>query len=316
LGLSPWRTPIEIWEAKVHPENVEELDKECLWFGSALEPIIRERYAMKFGVEVVPPNRLGELFPKSRPWRDSMILTGPHDWMIGMPDGFMPSVNTGLEIKTASRRSDEWGEAGSADVPVQYLLQVVYYMAITQAPAWNIAVLFSGSDLQHYRVVRDLDLERDTIEACRQFWEDYCVKQVPPPIDATESYGRYLAKRFSLSTGAVITEPSPEIISWTEKMKDAETREKEAAAEKQLANNQLRALIGDAQKAITPLGSIGWVRPQEKDVTDWAEVGKAVGPLHPEIVEANTKPEQRTAYLRAWWSQKKKVKEFAEVEEF
>ena len=127
LGMSPWRTPIQVWESKVHPESVEELDKDCLRWGVLMEPIVRQEYARKFGVEVLAPNQLGKLCPRSHPWQDSIIITGPHDWMIGMPDGFMPSVNTGLEIKTASRRSDEWGEAGSADIPVQYLLQVVSY---------------------------------------------------------------------------------------------------------------------------------------------------------------------------------------------
>ena len=80
-------------------------------------------------------------------------------------------------------------------------------------------------------------------------------------------------------------------------MKNAEAREKEWAAEKQLANNNLRALIGNAQKVITPLGSVGWVRHEEKPVTDWGAVGKSAGPLHPEIVEANTKNQKGTDYI-------------------
>ena len=84
-------------------------------------------------------------------------------------------------------------------------------------------------------------------------------------------------------------------------MKTADDAMKDAAEDKQQANNHLRALIGDAWKCVTPLGTVGWVRPEKKDVTDFAAVGKELGPLHPEIVAKHTKEEQGTAYLRAWY---------------
>lgn len=315
LGLSPWKRPIQIYEGKVNPGAQPELDKELLWWGSALEPIVRGRYAERFGVQVVAPSDLGAIFPKSRPWRDSTLIEGPESWMLGAPDGWMPSVNSGLEVKCSTRKNEEWGDEGSSEVPVHYLIQVSWYMAVTNADAWNFATLFSGNKLEQFRIVRDRDFERDMIEACRAFWFDNVLAKVEPDIDESESYGKYLARKFSLNTGTIIKDPNPEILDWTVKMKEAEEAEKQAAAEKQLANNHLRVLIGNAQKAETPLGSVGWVRPEKKDVTDWAEVGKKVGTLHPEVVAEFTKPEQRASFLRAWWS-RKKDKEFAEVGEY
>src|SRR6202047_754841 len=164
LGLSPWRRPIEVWESKVHPESAVELDRDCLRWGTLLEPVIREEDARRFNVQVVAPADLGTLFPNSKRWGDSTIITGRYPWMLGMPDGYLPTVRTGLEIKTAGRKSEEWGEPGTDNVPAQYLLQCVWYIATTQTPAWNLAVLFAGSNLQQYRIVRDEQLESDTIE--------------------------------------------------------------------------------------------------------------------------------------------------------
>ena len=45
LGLSPWKRPIQIYEGKINPNAQPELDKELLWWGNALEPIVRGRYA-------------------------------------------------------------------------------------------------------------------------------------------------------------------------------------------------------------------------------------------------------------------------------
>ena len=300
LGLSTWKRPIDIYAGKVSPEKQPELDKECLYWGSALEPIVRGRYAERFGVTVTAPQDLAPLFPKSRPWRDSTLVVGVEDWMLGAPDGWIPSANTGLEIKCSSRKSDEWGDEGSEDVPSHYYVQAAWYAAVCDAKGWNFGVLFSGNTLVQYHIKRDLALEKDMIEACKSFWFDNVLKQVEPAIDESESYGRYLARKFSLNTGKIL-QATPEILKWTAEMKTADDAEKEAAEQKQLANNQLRALLGDAQKCVTPLGSVAWVRSEEKDVTNWSEVGKKVGPQHPEVVKEFTAPQQRAAYLRAWW---------------
>ena len=220
--------------------------------------------------------------------------------MLGAPDGWIPSANTGLEIKCSSRKSDEWGPEGSDEVPSHYYIQAAWYQAVCNARGWNFAVLFSGNTLAQYRIERDPQLEKDMIEACRAFWFDNVLRKVEPAIDESESYGRYLAKKFSLNTGRII-QPTPEIIQWTQEMKLADDAEKEAGERKQLANNHLRALVGDAQKCVTPLGSIGWVRPEKKDVTDFAAVGKEVAPLHPDVVKKFTAAKQGAAYLRAWW---------------
>jgi hypothetical protein len=66
-----------------------------------------------------------------------------------------------------------------------------------------------------------------------------------------------------------------------------------------LANNQLRALVGDAQKCVTTLGTIGWVRPEEKIEVDWKAFALACNrcDLQPKFESKK----QNSAYLRAWW---------------
>jgi predicted phage-related endonuclease len=139
------------------------------------------------------------------------------------------------------------------------------------------------------------------IEAARAFWHDYVLKQVEPPIDESESYGKYLARKFSLGTENVIENPGPEILEHAALMKQADDAIKEAEERKQLANNHLRALIGDAKSAKTPLGTIGWIRPQKKDVTDWKGFGEELAPEFPNILARHTAPKQNEPYLRSWW---------------
>lgn len=313
LGLSNWRKPIDVWEAKVRPEAVPELDKECLWFGTALEPIIRERFRMKFNLQVINPADLGLWFPKSTRFRDSTIVVGREPWMLGSADGWIPSLASGLEVKNVGRKDkEEWGEFGSDSIPAMYVAQTHWYIDIYDAKAWQVAPLFSGNTLGNYLVRLDERLRMDIYEAARDFWFSYVVKEIEPPIDESESYGKYLARKFSLNSGAIIKSPSPEIVEWTLKMKEADEEAKAAEDRKREANNHLRALLGDAQKAMTPYGSVGWVRPAEKDVTDWEAVATTLSALYDDaraqnappalaVVEQFTKPKQNDAYLRAWW---------------
>ena len=299
LGLSPWKRPIEIYAGKVNPGAQPELDKECLFWGSAMEPLVRERYAQRFGVAVTAPADLAAIFPNSRPWRDSTLIVGPEPWMLGAPDGWIPSAKSGLEIKCSSRKGDDWGPEGSDEIPANYFAQASWYAAVCDARGWNFGVLFSGNTLAQYRIERDLAFERDMVEVARSFWFDNIVKRVEPPIDQSESYGKYLARKFSLNTGRVITSPDAELIRWASEMKSADDKVKEATELKTLANNHLRALVGDAQKAITPLGTVGWVRPEEKAVVDWK--GFALACNRPDLQPKFESKKQNEAFLRAWW---------------
>jgi predicted phage-related endonuclease len=301
LGLSKWRTPIEVWQAKVDPASVPAIDSEILWFGRALEPVIRARYAIHFNCEVVNPCDIGAIFPNSTRWEDQTIVRGRESWMLGTADGWTPADRSGLEAKNVGFKTDEWGDEETADIPAAYFCQSSWYNLVYDAARWNVVPLFSGHKLSRYIIPRDAQFEKDCYEVARVFWHDYVIPRIEPPIDQTESYGRYLAKRFSLGTGIVITDPSPEILEQTAIMKLASADKKGAEDRERLANNNLRALVGDAQKAITPMGTVGWIRPEEKEVTDWDAVGKKIGPLHPEVVAEFTEKAQRAASFRAWW---------------
>ena len=300
LGLSPWKRPIDVYAAKIEPEAQPELDKEILWWGSALEPIVRGRYAQRFAVDVVSPADLSRPFPRSRPWMDTTLIIGDEPWMLGAPDGWIPSVTSGLEVKCAGRKSDEWGPEGTDEVPAHYLVQAAWYMAVCKAKGWNFAVLFSGNTLAQYRVVHDPQLERDMIEACRSFWFDYVQQGVEPPIDESENYGKYLARKFSLSTGAVLTHPSAEFIEAAESLKTAQAAVKSAEEETQFQKNRLAALLANADAAVTPFGKVGWVRPGPRSTTDWKGLA-AQQAIPQDVIDAFTKPSPVSAYVRGWW---------------
>ena len=57
LGMSPWRTPYQVWEEKTTPidETAAEDDRPALYWGRVLEAPIRQAYADKTGRTVTKP---------------------------------------------------------------------------------------------------------------------------------------------------------------------------------------------------------------------------------------------------------------------
>ena len=87
-----------------------------------------------------------------------------------------------LECKTAHPfSSGDWGEVGSDEVPMSYLCQCIWYMAITNVNQVDLAVLFGNSDFRIYTITRDLGLENTILEKASLFWNDYVLKDTPPP---------------------------------------------------------------------------------------------------------------------------------------
>jgi predicted phage-related endonuclease len=94
-----------------------------------------------------------------------------------------------LECKTANPfASGEWGEVGSDEVPMTYLCQCIWYMAITGIEQCDLAVLFGNSDFRIYEIARDLELEALVIEKALHFWNEYVLKDTPPPAQTEGDY--------------------------------------------------------------------------------------------------------------------------------
>jgi len=300
-GLSPWRKPIDVFASKTGHVSFGTDITEAMHFGNLLEPVIRQEYARRAGVRILSGQNIAALFPHRSTSLDgqTIVQSELHDWMLGTPDGIAHSGERGLEIKNVGYRSSDWGPAGSDEIPDHYAIQVQWYMAVTGIPVWDVAALFGGNRLEAFRVESNPALIHELVAVCRNFWHDHVLKGVPPPVDESASYGRYLARKFSLSNGQVL--PATEkITTWAITLREAQNELDAVEKTVQLAKNHLGDLIGAAAKTEGDFGSIAWVRPKESARTDWEAIARA---LHPpaELVAEHTSPKQNEPYIRAFW---------------
>jgi putative phage-type endonuclease len=189
LGISPWRTPYDLWLEKTAADAPRPPPTEPMRWGVLLEPLIRAEYSRRTGRNV-------RVFPDT-------LRHPSHDWMIAHLDGRVGDgniLNRILEVKTA-RDGRGWGEPGSDGIPLHYLVQVHHYLIVSGAQIADLAVLIGGSDFRIYTVRADETIARQLVEREAEFWHQVERREPPAPVnlgDATARWGKLL------TPGAVI----------------------------------------------------------------------------------------------------------------
>jgi putative phage-type endonuclease len=172
LGLSRFRSPLEVWMEKTGKE-VKRLDSLPLRFGAYAEEFVASEYSRETGFDLIHD--------------ESIHIHPDYSFMSAHIDRFVLEKGTSsptriLECKTANPfASSDWGEAGSDEVPMNYLCQSVWYMAITNINKVDLAVLFGNSDFRIYKITRDLELESAILQKANLFWSECVIKNNPPP---------------------------------------------------------------------------------------------------------------------------------------
>lgn len=167
LGLSSYKTPLELYIDKTSELGSAWEETEQQKWGKLLEPVILQEYANKHGV-CVQSNV------------DFIHKDYPH--LIGHLDGFIPETKTVIEIKTANHfTKHEWGEENSDEMYLPYLCQVAFYCSVANVDEAVVAVLFGGATYKEYRYFRDKALEDSIIFKANEFWKRIVEKRPPEP---------------------------------------------------------------------------------------------------------------------------------------
>lgn len=201
LGLSKWRTPLEVYREKRGELGPQEDNESFLW-GRVLEPVICQQYAERTGRVVRVP--------------DGILRHPVHGFMLANLDGVTDDGRV-VEVKTA-RTGADWGDEGSDQVPADYLLQVQHYMAVTGFVVADVAVLIGGSDFRMYEVPADAELQEMLVEREAEFWRN--VEQGIPPEPVTYSD---MQARFGRSSKGGTVEASPEVLGAIDRLRGIKT---------------------------------------------------------------------------------------------
>ncbi len=193
LGLSKYRSAVDVWMEKTG-KDIAIRDSLPLRFGQFAEEFVASEYALATGLSLAN--------------HDAAVIHPEYQFMHGHIDRFVLNGDTPLigedgritasrilECKTANPfTQSEWGEAGSDQVPLSYLVQCVWYMMLTNIDRTDLAVLFGNTDFRIYEITRDLELEQMVMERAIGFWENHVLKDIPPPASSESDYKTLFGK--------------------------------------------------------------------------------------------------------------------------
>ena len=284
MGISPWRTPAQVWLEKtgrIQPEDLS--DKPYVEFGNIMEPIIGKWYSERHPDRMV--RRVNAICQSiKRPWAQASLDYEVRDverWGV-------------LEIKTA-RNAADWSDG----VPLYYQTQVIHYMSVTGRKFADVAVFFRDTcEFEEYRVEYDEEDARALIGDVDDFWANYVLLDVMPRIsgtsgeiaDLTQYYGTAKGDYIQMRNGAPETIAAIRAIS---AYQDAAAREKGARDDRTAATAQLVALIGDAKGLDTDVARATWVRSEGERFDT-----KAFKADHPDLYEQYASTYTRNGGIR------------------
>lgn len=234
LGLSPWRSRLDVWlEKRGEGQPVEETERMRL--GRLLEPAILRRYALDCEGTVAP--------------NETLYYSDAHPWLAATPDAIVRhgARAIGLAQAKATSSTSSWPEG---QPPLYYQVQAAVEMAVMDMPWDDFPTLIAGADYVCPRVERHEGAEQRILDELHEFWTQYVEQGATPP-PAGEGDLRTWAKLVPPQEKKVVSLPShalPLYERWTERKAAAAAAEREAKE----ALATLMALQGDAQVGVLP----------------------------------------------------------------
>ena len=257
LGLSKWKTPYQVWQDKRGLSGERETSEAMEW-GTILEPVIRQKYSDVTGRIVRLPGHLQD---------------AEHSFMLGTLDGITDDQRV-LEVKT-SRSLQDWGEPGTDEIPMVYLIQVQHYMRITGLTVADVAVLLAGSDFRIYEVPADKELQDMLVEREYEFWNLVQTGIPPEPISYADA-----VKRYRTSTSKAVT-ASPASVAAFEALKAIKEQYKVIEQSEEAAKTIIMKELAEADTLLALDGTpiVTWKQSKESQRFD----AKAFQAEHPEL---------------------------------
>ncbi len=251
LGVSPYRSALDVWMEKTG-KVVNHIDSLPLRFGTFAEEFVAREYAKATGYELSHDESIF-IHPQYA------FVAGHLDRLVH-PKGLHQPASKILECKTSSILTrSHWGESGSDHVPLGYLAQVTLYMAITGIETADIGVIFGNSDFRIYQIERDQELESLVLEKAVDFWDNYVLRYIPPPIQS-EADCQLL---FGRSSPDKVLEANSQTLALLKRYQTLNQQTKVWEEELSKIKCQIMAQMQDAE-ALTHAGSIlaTWKTPK------------------------------------------------------
>jgi len=259
LGLSRWKTPLEVWSEKtgaVEPEDIS--DKLPIIIGNELEDVVAKLFTLKTGKKV---HRVNEtVYDKEFPFLAVNL------------DRRVVGEDAVLEAKTCGAwAAKEW--SGEEDIPQEVIVQVLFQLMVTGKQRGYAAVLIGGNQDFRWRVVeRDEKVIRQIRVKCVEFWQKYIVPRVMPQV-VTKDDAPVLYRLFPHGQEVAAIELGEEVNRLADSIKGLQADEKVLKGVIEKEKNMIKAIMGENAAGMSDRFKITWknqttLRLDQKELKD------------------------------------------------
>lgn len=273
LGVSPWKSPLMLYQEKIgeHVEEVTPAKQKIFNRGKRWEPVVVEMLIDELKdrgheVHIVDRNnRFNDLEHK--------FLAAEIDLEL-LVDG--ETVNG--EMKTVHLfAAKDWGEQDTDEIPIYYTAQILHGQMVTRRNKTIVAALIGADDLRVHTVDRDDEMINVIRAKELEFWERVQNRQAPEPVSIED-----IKLMYAKDSGSII-DASFEILNLCEaakiikqNIKIQETNLAEILTEIKLGMSDSSVLIHNGKQLAT------WRTNKDSVKIDWQSaffdlVGESTG---------------------------------------
>ena len=240
MGVNQWKSPYTLWAEKTGLIEVEDIsDKDAVWFGVMEEDIIAKRFMMKTELKVKKSNYA--------------YGCKEYPYLRGHVDRIAAKGKWGLEIKTTSSWNKTKYDEG--EIPESHYWQCMFYMFLTGWDTWYLA---TKRDNRFYitKISRDDEAIERMLDACEDFW-NHVQSGEPVEIDGSDSTQETLEKMYPEEhQGETVNLESQEDTLLA--LLELSTQEKNLKELKTKYQNEIKAVLGEAEKGETGQFTVSW----------------------------------------------------------
>lgn len=160
MGMSPWKSPLELYEEKIF--SFEQESNLYMQRGKDLECVALEEFENMTGIQMFP------MVAKN----DSI------DWLAASFDGVTLNKDAILEIKCPGKKDHETAMKGK--IPPKYIAQLQHQIYVSDL-SFTYYFSFDGQKGVILEVKKDDLFIEKMIEKEKEFWN--CLKTLKPPVN-------------------------------------------------------------------------------------------------------------------------------------
>ena len=179
MRLDPFQTRLDVYNNKVNPKESIAKPKGAMWYGLRLENAI-----MQMVYELLHAD---DCYGQAV-YDTEKVLQATVDCVLNNAVYRTKKIPECIvEIKTSgftgrSPESEDWGRAGTDQIPVRVMLQVQAQMLCASIPVAFIAKLSgdNGKGLQIYTCKKSKTIQEEILKVSTEFWNNHVLTCVPP----------------------------------------------------------------------------------------------------------------------------------------